>query len=124
MFFSPAQALFGIGANSFAAKMSMSLLWRAPTKAGAEARKSDAFKWASASQLNTAEYDGPILSILAYLAVKGVASPWGATLTLLGQVVYFWGRCFTGKFMPFTPMGAMMRYAGMGCLLYSVYGTL
>ena len=121
---SPAQAAFAIGASSLCAKLSMSALWRAPTKEGEDARKTEAFQLWSRAQLNVAEYDGPIMAMLLYLAAKGVASPWGATLTCAGQLIYFWGRAVTGmKVLPFTPIGALPRYIGMGCLLYSVYGT-
>ena len=91
---------------------------------GDDARKTDAFRLWHSAQMNVAEYDGPILAMLLYLAAKGVASPWGATLTCAGQVIYFWGRALTGmSVLPFAPLGAMPRYFGMGCLLYSIYGA-
>ena len=113
----PGQAAFGILASSLSAKVATSMLWRAPTKQGEADRKTDKFKNWSGAQLNSYEYDAPLVAMLLYLSVKGVASPWGATLVCFGQIVYFWGRAITGTFLPCAPLGAMPRYIGMGILI-------
>ena len=121
---SPGLAATVIVVNTLLAKISMSVLWRAPTKAGEKKRKTDAFKNWSSAQMNIAEYDGPLLAMLLYLQAKGATSPWGCTLAVWGQVAYFWGRALHGQMVPFAPIGALPRYAALGILAASVYGTL
>jgi hypothetical protein len=65
-----------------------------------------------------------LAAMLLYLHSNNVECPWGATLAVTGQVVYFWGRVLTGKVMPVTPMGALPRYFAFGLLGYAIYGTL
>eukprot|EP00966_Prymnesium_polylepis_P011539 265611-Prymnesium_polylepis.1 len=62
------------------------------------------------------------LRMLLFLHTKGAEAPIASALALGGQVVYFWGRVFTGKPYPWpcTPMGALPRYVALGMLLYSV----
>ena len=183
------QAAVGIIANSLAAKLSMSVMWRNPN-ADKSQFISPAYKNHSSAQLNEAEYapsasssplvfllglplvslslcfvvflscltvlsffflaffSFPFLSslflffvsslfsislsfrhtvlaaMLLYLHSNNVECPWGATLAVTGQVVYFWGRVLTGKVMPVTPMGALPRYIAFGLLGYAIYGTL
>ena len=187
------QAAVGIIANSLAAKLSMSVMWRNPFANRLQFTTpafKRAFKNHSSAQLNEAEYapsasssplvfllglplvslslcfvvflscltvlsffflaffSFPFLSslflffvsslfsislsfrhtvlaaMLLYLHSNNVECPWGATLAVTGQVVYFWGRVLTGKVMPVTPMGALPRYIAFGLLGYAIYGTL
>ena len=118
------QAAVGIIVSSLAAKLSMSLIWRAPTKAGEASRKTAAFTNWSKAQLNEAEYAPMLVAMLLYLHTQDVACPWGATLAVTGQVVYFWGRALTGRLFPIGPFGAFPRYFAFGALGYAVWGTL
>ena len=123
MMMSCGQAAVGIIANSLAAKLSMSMVWRNPN-ADPLQFQTTAYKNWSLAQLNEAEYAPMFAAMLLYLHSNNVECPWGATLAVTGQVVYFWGRVLTGKMMPVTPMGAFPRYIAFGLLGYAVYGTL
>lgn len=86
----------------------------------------DGSEWknVSSAQLNEAEWTPYLAVLLFYLHSKGVSAVVPATTCAVGQVVYFWGRAFTGTPMPCAPMGALPRYVATGALLFAVYGTL
>jgi len=135
-FLTPGIAAFAILANTLTAKMFMSAAVRLKLKGimmNKEATKKFLgepwVKNAYAAQLNEAEYSPLFFSVLMYAKMGsnlnssssiGVAS----TLCVAGSVLYFWGRVFTGKPLPFSLIGGSMRYAGLLYLTYAIYGTL
>eukprot|EP00593_Proboscia_inermis_P012724 CAMPEP_0171323652 /NCGR_PEP_ID=MMETSP0816-20121228/115708_1 /TAXON_ID=420281 /ORGANISM="Proboscia inermis, Strain CCAP1064/1" /LENGTH=136 /DNA_ID=CAMNT_0011822409 /DNA_START=61 /DNA_END=471 /DNA_ORIENTATION=- len=133
-FLTPGTAAFATLANTLAAKIFMSAAVRSK-QTGMNKETGKKFlgepwvKNACAAQLNEAEYSPLFFSVLMYAKMDsnlnssssvGVAS----TLCVAGSVLYFWGRVFTGKPLPFSLIGGSMRYAGLLYLTYAIYGTL
>jgi len=122
------QAAFAVLANSLSAKLYMSAGARIPMQSMEKAERAaylaGPFVNVSGAQLNEAEWAPYLASMLLYLHLKGVEVPYAGTVAAASQIVYFWGRVFTGKALPAAPMGALPRYAATASLLYSVWGTL
>ena len=85
----------------------------------------------SATQLNEAEYAGPLIAALFFLASKGVDANAAATLAVFGQVGYYWPRVFLANpktnfnnGFPFYVPAALARYASLFMLAYAIYGVV
>ena len=74
------------------------------------------------AQLNEAEWSAPLLAATLFLAAKGVPAPIASTLAVVGSIVYPVSRIHLGG--KITPIGAVLRLAGMGALTYTVFKTL
>jgi len=126
-------------AHTTLTKLMQTVLWRGP---GSAAARMGAPNWMevkdkfeniplyvimSASQLNEAEYAGPLTAALFFLSVKRVAAPWASWLAVLGQVLYYWPRVFLANEknfnngFPFYVPGLLMRYASLVLLVLAVY---
>jgi hypothetical protein len=79
----------------------------------AEFMNSDIVKEAEKAQLNSAEYSALLIAPLLFLALKDNSAEWAATLSVVGQVGYYWARLAHGypSFQPAT--FATVRYAGL-----------
>jgi len=103
---------------SLAAKMTRSFGFRAANKDPGDTGK---------AQLNVAEYEDVFLAILLFLNLKKAD---GLLVTIvsyvfpIAQAIYFWGRCITGKAMPWSPMGALPRYISMGISVYILFNIV
>mmetsp|Transcript_49133 Transcript_49133/g.155526 ORF Transcript_49133/g.155526 Transcript_49133/m.155526 type:complete len:139 (-) Transcript_49133:250-666(-) len=122
--------------HTLVAKSLMTVLFRAKITAKATAKQevdkvcaSEFYKRVHAAQLNEAEYAPLLIGGLLYLSLKGVEAPVLCTLSVVGQVWYYWLRAFVGHSHeggidppPYVP-GALMRYAALGMLAYNIYKT-
>ena len=88
-----------------------------------ETYQNNVFQFIHRAQLNDAEYAGPLVAVLLFLELKGVAAPVGATLVAFGSVAYFWGQIVTRSRLA-QPLGGLPRYLGMGCLAYALFGAV
>lgn len=88
-----------------------------------EINKAKAFEAVSKAQLNEAEYSGPLIAVCLFLEAKGVESPIGCGLVVFGAIAHLWAQILF-KTRAAQPLGALPRYAGMACLLYSLYGVV
>ena len=118
-------AMVGVFANALAGKLYMSFFWRVKMLRGKEVAKkilaSKEFAFAHSTQMNDAEYAPLLFGALAYLATQGVEAPVAGALAVAGSAVYLWGRILSGKFLPWSPLGAGCRYVSMGLLAYAMY---
>lgn len=111
----PGLAAVAVLALSLAAKLCMSFGFRALDKEPGDAGK---------AQLNCKEYEALFIAIFLFLDIVQAES---ILVTIVGytvpiaQAVYFWGRVATGKAMPWSPMGALPRYACMGMSIYILF---
>ena len=90
--------------------------------------KSQFYQRVWSAQLNEAEY-APILfamlMTLHFLKVEGgKLCYWASIAAPAGQFIYFYGRLFTGKVIPFTPAGALPRYWALAAGMYLIYKSL
>eukprot|EP00930_Biecheleria_cincta_P000583 TRINITY_DN1012_c0_g1_i5.p1 TRINITY_DN1012_c0_g1~~TRINITY_DN1012_c0_g1_i5.p1 ORF type:complete len:383 (-),score=72.74 TRINITY_DN1012_c0_g1_i5:189-1337(-) len=102
---------------SLAAKLFMSFGIRVANVEGEKKQN------ASKAQLNVAEYEGLFTAALLFLHVQKDAGTLVTIVSIglpLTQAIYFWGRVATGSPMPFSPIGALPRYACMGILAYQL----
>lgn len=98
-------------------------------KAEVEKVKSSQFyQRVHSAQLNEAEYAPLLVGTLLFLSIKGVAAPIASTLSLVGQVGYYWLRAFVGHSHeggmeppPYAPF-AIMRYVALGMIAVEIYG--
>ena len=80
-----------------------------------------------ATQLNEAEYAGPLAAVLFFLAAKGVDAPIASTLAVFGQVGYYWPRVFLANKdnynngFPFYVPAAVARYVAVGMLVLAAW---
>lgn len=81
----------------------------------------NSFIYTHRAQLNDAEYAGPNIAVLLFLESQKVAAPVACKLLAFGAVVYFWAQILTQHRLA-QPIGALPRYAGMGCLVFALYG--
>lgn len=88
---------------------------------------SESVVWTQRTQLNEAEYAPILFAMLMFMHVLKVSGPLCTAVSIaapLSQFVYFYGRVATGQLLPFTPMGALPRYASMLAGMYLIYGAL
>ena len=123
-------------------KVMMTALFRGPgskaSQLGAEnwmqvkdkLEKDSLYQIMAATQLNEAEYAGPLIAALFFLSAKGVEAPLASSLAVFGQIGYYWPRVFLANKsnfnngFPFYVPGALARYAAIGMLTYACYNTL
>jgi hypothetical protein len=129
----------GVGAclcliNTIAAKIYMSVVFRAPTalkvvggktKEVKASEDSPKLKFAHKTQMNEAEYSPLLFAGLLFLSVKGIDAPVASTYCYLGSMIFMWGRILIGgesKFhLPPTIVGASTRYIGLAMMCYEIW---
>lgn len=121
-------------------KVMMTVFWRGP---GSKAAQLGADNWMKVedklndiplyqimtkTQLNEAEYAGPLCAALFFCSAKGIKVPIAASLAVFGQIAYFWPRVFlanpktnSNNGFPFYVPGALARYASLGMLTYYIF---
>jgi hypothetical protein len=118
------QAAFIILANTLAAKLYMSVVWRgkllkAKPDDAKKIRDGEDFKNDSTSQLNEAEYAPLFIAVFLFLFSKGITATNASMLASFGCPFYVWSRIFIkGRI---AALGAVARYASLAMLCVELY---
>ena len=75
--------------------------------------KSELVQQAQKAQLNSAEYSAFLITPLLFFHLAGVKVDRAATLSVIGQVGYYWVRIFFGYPALPTAIMASIRYGGL-----------
>ena len=122
-----------VGVLTLLAKLYMSSTVRSAigTMSAEESKKflaSPEVVFKSKTQLNEAEYSPILFAMLMtlhFLKVDGgKLCYWVSIAAPAGQFIYFYGRLFNGKVIPFTPAGALPRYWALAAGMYLIYKSL